>query len=216
MVADEMAELYHDKGIRHFIFHDDNFLLPSARANHDRLDAFELAWKERGIVDIGLTLKCRPRDASEGVLRRLRDMGLLRVFLGIEASTAEGLAALGREQDVEDSRRALACCHELGISAQYTLIAFHPESTLATIRADLAFMGEHLDFPLSFAVAQAYAGTPLEQRLVAEGRASGDYLGRTPSPIPRRSAPESRRLVSFPTAVGPSGGYRTAPSARIT
>ncbi|MBW2523392.1 MAG: radical SAM protein [Deltaproteobacteria bacterium] len=198
-VADEMAELYHDKGIRHFIFHDDNFLLPSARANHARLDAFEEAWAERGIVDIGLTLKCRPRDASPAVLRRLRHMGLLRVFLGVEAATAEGLTALGRRQEVDDSRRALACCHELGISAQYTLIMFHPESTLETIRADIRFMAEHLDFPLSFACAQAYAGTPLEQRLIAEGRATGDYLGRTyaiADPVAQRARAEASRLLS--------------------
>ena len=178
-IADEMAELYHSRGIRHFIFHDDNFLVPSVSANHRRLDAFERAWRERGLVDLGLTLKCRPPDAERTVLAKLKSMGLLRVFLGIESSSSAGLAAIGREQTVEQAERALAICRELEISAQYTMMIFHPDATLETVRSDLAFMRHHVDHPLNFARTEIYARTPLEERMIQLGRARGDYLARS-------------------------------------
>jgi len=178
-VADEMAELYHGHGVRQFIFHDDNFLVPSARRNHLRLDALERAWARRGIRDIGIVIKCRPPDIDRSVLARLARMGLLRVFLGVESASEDGLCSIGRRQAVADSDSALDLCRELGVSAQFTLMCFHPEATPATIRADLDFFRRHAHHALNFCRAEIYAGTPLEHRMIAAGRARGSYLART-------------------------------------
>jgi hypothetical protein len=59
------------------------------------------------------------------------------------------------------------------------MMIFHPASTLSTCATDLAFMKEHLDHPLNFCRTEIYAGTPLEQQMIAEGRARGSYLGRS-------------------------------------
>jgi anaerobic magnesium-protoporphyrin IX monomethyl ester cyclase len=177
-IADEMASLYHERGIRQFMFHDDNFLVPSEAKNLERLDALQGSLRRRGVLDIGLVLKCRPADATLKVFGKLRSMGLLRVFLGVESSTPEGLSSIGRRQTVADSERALAMCRQLGISAQFTVMLFHPEATLRTVRSDLAFMRTHEDYPLNFARAEIYAGTPLEKRMIDAGRARGTYLAR--------------------------------------
>jgi len=178
-IAGEMASLYRERGVRQFVFHDDNFLVPSMPHNHARIDALESALRRQGVRDIGLVLKCRPGEVDRDVFLHLREMGLLRVFLGIESGTAEGLRSIGRDQTVAQAHRALEICEELDISTQYTMITFHPEATLRTIRADLEFVRAHLAHPLSFCRAEAYAGTPLEQKLIASGRALGDYLHRT-------------------------------------
>ncbi len=185
-VADEMAALYRERGVRQFVFHDDNFLVPSVRKNHERLDALQAAWAERGIDGIGFTIKCRPADAERSVFEKLARMGLLRVFLGVESGSAAGLASIGRtpgargrEADVAAAEAALALCQELGISAQYTLMCFHPDATLATVCDDLDFFRRHQGFPLNFCRVETYAGTPLEARLRAAGRGRGDYLART-------------------------------------
>ncbi len=177
-VVDEMAALYHERGIRQFIFHDDNFLVPSVRQNHARIDAFERALARHGMRDIGFAIKCRPADAERSVFERLKAMGLLRVFFGIESASEEGLRSIGRDQTVAESARALELSRELDISSQYTLMMFHPDATLATVRADLAFMQEHIEHALNFCRTEIYAGTPLERRMIAEGRARGDYLAR--------------------------------------
>lgn len=177
-IADEMAVLYHERGTRQFVFHDDNFLVPSEAFNHARLSAFEKALKKRGIKDIALVIKCRPADANREVLRRLKYLGLVRVFLGIESASSEGLSDLERTQSVGDSEGALETCADLDISAQFTLMVFHPDATLATLRSDVAFMRRFSGNPLNFCRAEIYAGTPLEKRMIKLGRARGDYLAR--------------------------------------
>jgi anaerobic magnesium-protoporphyrin IX monomethyl ester cyclase len=179
LIAEEMASLYHERGVRQFIFHDDNFLVPSVERNLERIDALDRALRDRGVRHVGLALKCRPADVDPQVFRRLREMGLLRVFLGIESGTAEGLASIGRRQTVDEQHRALEICEALDISTQYTIILFHPEATPETMLADLGFVRRHLAHPLSFCRAEIYSGTPLERRMIAAGRAMGGYLART-------------------------------------
>jgi TonB family protein len=79
---------------------------------------------------------------------------------------------------VGDSERALETCSDLDISAQFTLMIFHPDATLDTLRSDVAFMRRFSGNPLNFCRAEIYAGTPLEKRMIALGRARGDYLAR--------------------------------------
>ena len=177
-IADEMAVLYHERGTRQFVFHDDNFLVPAEAINHARISAFEKALKNRGVENIALVIKCRPADANREVLRRLKELGLVRIFLGIESATERGLSVLERVQSVEDSERALEACSELDISAQFTLMTFNPDATLDTLRADLAFMRRYCGNPLNFCRAEIYAGTPLEKRMIELGRARGNYLAR--------------------------------------
>jgi radical SAM superfamily enzyme YgiQ (UPF0313 family) len=178
-VVAEMATLYRERGIRQFIFHDDNFLVPSLSKNHERLDAYERALERHGIDDIGFTIKCRPPDAERSVFERLKRMGLLRVFFGIESASEDGLTSIGRVQTVAQSQRALEMCRELDISSQYTMMMFHPDATPATVDADLAFLRDNIDHALNFCRTEIYSGTPLERRMLEEGRARGDYLART-------------------------------------
>jgi TonB family protein len=176
--ADEISTLYHERGTRQFVFHDDNFLVPSEAINHARLSAFETALQKRGVKEIALVIKCRPADARRKILRRLKDLGLVRVFLGVESATARGLSVLERSQTVEDSELALETCADLDISAQFTLMIFNPDATLDTLRSDLAFMRRFCGNPLNFCRTEIYAGTPLEKRIIALGRARGNYLAR--------------------------------------
>jgi radical SAM superfamily enzyme YgiQ (UPF0313 family) len=178
-IAAEMAELYQHRGTRQFIFHDDNFLVPDKAKNLERIDALDRAIRGHRMRHLGLALKCRPGDVDRDVFLRLREMGLIRVFLGIESGSAAGLRSIGRHQQaVAEEHRALDICQELGISVQYTIILFHPEATLASMREDLAFVRRHPRFPMSYCRAEIYSGTPLERRMIQAGRSYGDYLGR--------------------------------------
>ena len=178
-IAGEMAHLYHQRGVRQFIFHDDNFLVPDQARNVERIDALDRAIRGQRMRRLGLALKCRPGDVDRDVFLRLREMGLLRVFLGIESGSAAGLRSIGRHQQVvEEEHRALDICQDLGISTQYTIILFHPEATLSSMREDLAFVRRHPGHPMSYCRAEIYAGTPLEKRMVRAGRSYGNYLAR--------------------------------------
>src|SRR5580692_3741261 len=178
LIADEMAELYRERGTRQFVFHDDNFLVPSVAHNQARIEGFDKAFKSRDMEDIALLIKCRPADANRDVLGRLKEMGLVRIFMGIESATEAGLLTLDRHQTVGQSIRALDICGELDVSAQFTIMTFNPDANLNTLRADLVFMRSFAGNPLNFCRAEIYEGTPLEKRMVALGRARGDYRAR--------------------------------------
>jgi len=178
LIADEMAELYRERGTRQFVFHDDNFLVPSVAHNQARIEGFDKAFKSRGMEEIALLIKCRPADANRDVLSRLKEMGLVRIFMGIESATEAGLLTLDRHQTVGQSIRALDICGELDVSAQFTIMTFNPDANLNTLRADLAFMRSFAGNPLNFCRAEIYEGTPLEKRMVALGRARGDYRAK--------------------------------------
>ena len=177
-IVAEMAWLYHERGVRQFIFHDDNFLVPDVERNLERIDALDRGMRRERLRHVALALKCRPADVNRQAFLRLREMGLLRVFLGIESGSAAGLASIGRRQTIAEEHRALSTCEDLGISTQYTIIMFHPEASLRTMREDLAFVAAHAGHPLSFCRAEIYSGTPLERRMLREARAYGNYLAR--------------------------------------
>ena len=178
-VVSELAELYHHRGVRQFVFHDDNFLVPSARQNAERLAVYERAIHAAGMRDIGIVMKCGPQDLDRASLEKLKEMGLLRIFLGIESGSQCGLDSIGRRQTTVDTERAVSLCEEYGISSQYTMIIFNPDATIESMLADLDFVARHPAHPLNYCRAELYAGTPLEKRMLESGLALGTYMART-------------------------------------
>jgi len=179
LVVDELADLYYRRGVRQFVFHDDNFLVPSPAKNRERLAEYEEAIADAGLRDIGLVMKCGPQDLDPAALATLKSMGLIRIFLGIESGSQCGLDSIGRRQTTMDTERAVSLCEEAGISSQYTMIIFHPEATPGSMLADLDFVERHPAHPVNYCRAELYAGTPLERRMLEVGRARGSYMART-------------------------------------
>jgi radical SAM superfamily enzyme YgiQ (UPF0313 family) len=178
-VVAELAELYHRRGVRQFVFHDDNFLVPNPRQNAERLAAYEHAIDAAGMRDIGIVMKCGPQDLDRASLAKLKEMGLLRIFLGIESGSQCGLDSIGRRQTTLDTERAIFLCEQYGVSSQYTMIIFNPDATIESMLADLDFVTRHPAHPVNYCRAELYAGTPLEKRMVESGLALGSYMART-------------------------------------
>jgi anaerobic magnesium-protoporphyrin IX monomethyl ester cyclase len=175
-VADEMADLY-GKGYRIFNFHDDNFLLPSVHKSLNRITALKKALKHRGIGRIAFAIKARPDEVEKELFSFLRDMGLFRVFLGIEAGTARSLTALGRGQTVKENETALNIVNDLGLHACFNLLLFNPDSTFDDFIANVRFLCANPLNPMNFCRTEIYEGTPLKERLERQGRLEGDYWG---------------------------------------
>lgn len=175
-VADEMAALYRE-GVRIFNFHDDNFILPDPCAARERVEILRDAMCRRGLEGIAFAIKARPDEVDRELFLRLREMGLFRVFLGVEAGTAESLHRLGRGQSLDQNERALEVAAELGLHICFNLLLLNPDSTLEDFRANVAFLRSQAHFPLNYCRTEVYAGTPLEARLRRAGRLQGDYWG---------------------------------------
>ena len=175
-VAEEMAGLY-ARGYRIFNFHDDNFFLPDRRQSLQRFWRLRGELQARGVERIAFAVKSRPDTVDEETFAFLKEFGLFRVFLGIEAGTAESLRRLGRGQTPGQNERALEIVNRLDLHACFNLLLLNPDSTLEDFRANVAFLRGHCGNPMNFCRTEIYAGTPLERKLRREGRLLGDYWG---------------------------------------
>lgn len=176
-VAEEIAELRRTRGARMFVFHDDDFFTRDRGRDLARVTALRDQIHKRGVRDIALVVKARPDDIDAHILAVLREIGLLRIYLGIEAGCSQGLKTLGRGVDMATNRRALGLLRTLDVYTCYNLLIFDPDSTLASLRSSLGFWREHADVPMNFCRVEVYVGTPLMRRLAREGRLIGDVFG---------------------------------------
>ena len=176
-VAEEVAALYHERGVRIFNFHDDNFFLPEAAANVERFRDLERRLDALGVGRIAIQVKARPDSVTPEVMAALAGLGLFRVFLGVESNAVAGLKALGRGIRREQNHAALEVLRGLGLHVSFNLLMFEPDATPADLADNVAMIRRYADVPLNFGRVEVYSGTPLEARLRAQGRLLGDYFG---------------------------------------
>jgi radical SAM superfamily enzyme YgiQ (UPF0313 family) len=176
-VADEMAELRRQRGARMFVFHDDDFFTRDHARDLARVTALRDALRARAVNDIALVVKARPDDVDPAVFDVLEEIGLLRVYLGIESGSTRGLRVLGRGVDMSDNRRALSFLRERDVYTCFNMLVFDPESTIASLRESFAFLSQIPTVPMNFCRTEIYVGTPLMTKLAREGRLRGDVFG---------------------------------------
>lgn len=176
-VVQEMVTLHKEHGVRVFVFHDDDFIHPHRAEAFKRCQAIlEEAGKRIG-VPFAFVIKCRPDNVEEGLFRYLKSKGLVRVYLGIETNSEIGMRTLNRRVDKEVNEQALAILHRLGIFACFNLLIFHPDSTIEELDVNLGFLERHTSHPFDIARTELYARSSLEERMIRENRALGDYRG---------------------------------------
>ena len=176
-VADEMAQLRRDRGVRMFVFHDDDFFTRDHVRDLARATALRDALRARDVKDVAIVVKARPDDVDPKVFDVLEDIGLLRVYLGIESGSTRGLKVLGRGVDMKDNRRALAFLRSRDVYTCFNMLVFDPESTVSSLRESFEFLREVPTVPMNFCRTEIYVGTPLMTKLEREGRLIGDVFG---------------------------------------
>jgi radical SAM superfamily enzyme YgiQ (UPF0313 family) len=176
-IADELAMLRRTRGARMFVFHDDDFFTRDRERDLARMKALRDALWARDVRDIALVVKARPDDVDPEVFRVLQEIGLLRVYVGIEAGSSQGLKTLGRGVDLATNERAIARLRELDVYACYNMLLFDPDSTTAGLRESLEFVRRHPEIPMNFCRTEVYVGTPIMRRLARQGRLVGDVFG---------------------------------------
>jgi len=172
----EMKREREQRGVRLFVFHDDNFFLPHLPTNLKRYRLFGELLRAEGLDDVALVVKCRPNDVDPELFRLLKDIGVIRAYVGIETNSNEGIVSLNRRITSEDNRRALRLLEELDVYCSFNVLIFDPEATLDGVEVNLDFMEEMADRPFNFCRAEVYAGTPLRHLLESQGRLRGDYF----------------------------------------
>jgi radical SAM superfamily enzyme YgiQ (UPF0313 family) len=175
-VVKEMVEL-HNRGIRVFIFKDDDLGCGSpAQRTWMRDFAKELRAKNL-FDDILWRVSCRPDEVDRELLDELREVGLRIVYMGIESGSNQGLRTFKKGFDVDEAFHALSILRKLGLRYEYGFMLFDPYSTLETIKESIEFLTKAFGdggATVRFTKMFPYAGTPIGKRLNREGRLRGD------------------------------------------
>src|ERR1039457_6542994 len=106
-VAAEMRSLYDSRGVRLFLFQDDDF---AAKTEPQRawVERFLLALDAEGLTGkVGWKISCRVDDIEPEIMAHCRDHGLLAAYLGVESGNGEGLATLNKHATVEQNHQAM-------------------------------------------------------------------------------------------------------------
>lgn len=177
-VAEEMALLWHRAGGPCiFCFHDDNFTLPSPERTLERVQAIRDALDDYGVGLVGLVGKARPDTITRELAKGLADLGVIRLYVGVENASEAGGDNLRRGTQQKHVREALAACREAGIFNCYNLLMFEPGATLGDLHENADFIRDHADHPVNFCRAEPYHGTPLHLEMARDQELGGSYLG---------------------------------------
>jgi len=176
-IVAEMKELYHTYGVRVFNFQDDNFFLQNPEQALARFIELRARLWAEGVKDIAIAVKARPDSINRKAMGVLDDLGIFRVFLGVENASERGLRNLNRRCTLESIENALKILNDFDVHVAYNLLMFEPDTTMDDILINLRFMERHIDNPFNFCRAEAYAATGLERKLRKDGILIGDYFG---------------------------------------
>jgi hypothetical protein len=126
---------------------------------------------------VGLIVKVRPDQVFDETAGAWADVGVFRCYVGVESASGRGIETLARGTRPEDNDRALDVLDRHRIYACFNLLFFHPDTTVESAAEDVAFLRRRASVPFNFGRTEVYVGTPLWERLSAEGRLVGSEFG---------------------------------------
>ncbi|MGW1059082.1 B12-binding domain-containing radical SAM protein [Micromonospora rubida] len=140
-IIGEVIHLHDDHGVDAISIVDDDFL---GGAGQGRGRATEFAdGLSRLPFRITFSIECRVDEIDEHLLRRLRDVGLRHVLIGIESATGDDVRLFAKRTTNEQVEDAVALLRRLNIDFSTGFIMFQPMSTLAGIADNLAFLARN-------------------------------------------------------------------------
>ena len=194
-VCDEMAALWHDRGVRYFYFVDEHVLPHAEEEALAFLDRWGEELRRRRVGALGIGCMLRGDLLTPAVCRAFRDVGLVRCYVGVELVTPEERRRFARPGSAERAAESLHLLDELGVAAITNVMLVHPYSTPETVRAGLDYLARLGDSNFETTDMRAFHGTRLWATLRDEGRLEGNPLRYGYRHLDERTARFSELLV---------------------
>ncbi|MBK9974333.1 MAG: cobalamin-dependent protein [Planctomycetes bacterium] len=183
-----------DCGAMHFFVVDNTFNHPASHAV-----AFCEALLARGI-DLRWTAYLSPAKLQPALLHLMARAGCTSVEFGTDAGHAATLAGLDKSFGVHEIRQVSTAARAAGLKFAHSLILGGPGETTETLAATVKLMDELTpDAVFAMLGVRLYPGTPLAQRLAAQGLVGPGGIGLQPSFFISEAVSDG--LVEFATAV---------------
>lgn len=176
-VVREMRMLHDERGVRIFLFQDDDFPLFGTvwrRWANEFVDELHRSGLPKKVI---WKMNCRADAVDRDLFIRMRDAGLYLVYMGLESGSEQGLETLHKQITVEQNLKAVSVLKSIGLMWEYGFMLLDPSSTFESVRENLNFLRTILDdgcLPVTFCRMLPYDGTPIKDELVRTGRLRGD------------------------------------------
>ena len=137
-VVDEMEILRDKYGIEHIWFNDEIFY-DRSKNGIKWLNSFcdELEARKLGL---SFNIELRPNDINEKELKRLKDVGLTAIFVGIESGIQRVLDEMRKDTTVEENCRAIEILKKLDIKLEMGWISLVPTMTFEELCENYKFL----------------------------------------------------------------------------
>jgi hypothetical protein len=198
-VAEEVAAMWHRHGARIFNFMDDNLLPLDASEALAWLGDLERALRKQGVGRIAFSLQMRADVVSAEVADALARLGLVRAYVGIDATSRPMLRTLGRKAHEGAGERALQHLARRGVFAVCNALLIGPTVRFEDLRAETASLARLHDAPLHLLPIDVRAGTAYFDRAARRGLVEGSFLYRKYRFEDPRTEQVARVLLALPT-----------------
>jgi len=172
-ILDEMEYVIAETGIREFVFADDNFIGPGLK-NREHVERFAEEMRRRKL-NVTFTIEARVDEIDEDILRQLKEVGLTRVFMGVESGVQRQLDTYAKGVTVEQNKRAIELVQRLDLDYYIGMIFLDPYVTLSELAENIEFAKTYKlpDGKGTSLVATSkltlYGGVPIIDKLRREG-----------------------------------------------
>jgi len=140
-IVTEIEELYTKYGISNFQFIDEIFLDRSRRSTRWALEICDEIEKRR--LKISFFIYCRSTDITEDVFRRLKEVGLYMVYVGVESGSQAGLDRFNKATTVEDNSAGIKILKKLGIRPQIGFIMIDPAASFDELKQNYQWLADN-------------------------------------------------------------------------
>lgn len=154
-VITEIKELVETYGVQAVFFIEDNFF-----ANKDRVkkicelmkrEKFNLIWGANARVD----------GINKELLELVREVGCRQITFGFESGSQNTLNTLNKRTVVEQNKRAIELCNEVGLIPQGTVMIGNPNETVEDIKETQTFIKNCDIKSVGVCITTPYPGTKL-------------------------------------------------------
>lgn len=154
--CDEIEELL-EMGFKSFFFADDTFAF-----SDERLLDFYNEVKKRNLI-IKWTSNIRIQDINAFKLKRMKEIGAYRVFVGIETINAQTQKTINKKLNIQLIKDKLALLKEYDMEYHASFILGNPGDTEADLEATVQFVREVEPTLVTFNLIKIYPGLDLYQ-----------------------------------------------------
>ncbi|MDK2917471.1 MAG: hypothetical protein PWQ37_204 [Candidatus Petromonas sp.] len=168
-VVDEIEYIYKKYKVKYFRFFDDDFIGPGEIGKKRAYDIAQLIIDRN--LEINYYIETRVNDVDYKLFQKLKQSGLDRVFIGVEAGSEKILEEYNKDITIKQQKESIEILKCLGIKVIAGFMMFNPYLTLDKFKENFYFLIKYdlLNFFNLVSFFTVLGGTPMEEKLRQEG-----------------------------------------------